>query len=54
MIIGIYVLIALGLDLKFSKNIIIDGDGPYKGSSAPMVDLSNCVFKSFMDKIVKP
>ena len=31
MVIGRYLLNALGLDLKFSENIIIDGEGPHEG-----------------------
>ena len=31
MILGIYLLTALGLYLKFSYNTIIGGDGPYEG-----------------------
>ena len=38
MILGRDQLTALVMDLKFSDNIIIGGDGPYKGCSAPMVD----------------
>ena len=31
MILGRYLLTALGLDLKFSENVILGGDGPFKG-----------------------
>ena len=31
MILGRYLLTALGLDLKFSENTIIVGEGPYEG-----------------------
>ena len=44
---------ALGLDINFYVNVIIGGDGPYKGCSAPMVDVRNYDFKSLTDKIVK-
>ena len=44
---------ALGLDIKFSENIIIGGDVPNQGCSAPMVDLINYEVKSLTDKIVK-
>ena len=54
MILGRDLITALGLDFKFSDNIIIGGDGPYQGCSAPMVDLSNYEVKSLTDKIVKP
>ena len=47
-------LTVLGLALIFSENIIIGGDRPYEGCSAPMVDLSNYEFKALTDKIVKP
>ena len=43
-------LIELVLDLKLSENIIICGEGTYKGRSAPMVDVSNCNFTSIIDK----
>ena len=54
MIIVRYLINSLGLDFKFSENIIIGGDGPYQGCSAPMVDLSNYEVKSLTDKMVKP
>ena len=41
MILGRDLLYALGLDLNLSGNIIIGGDGPYEGCSAPMVGVSN-------------
>ena len=41
MILGRYLLTALGLDLKFSKNIFIDGEGPYEGCLGPMIDVLN-------------
>ena len=47
-------LTTLGLDLKFSGNVIICGKGPYEGCSSPMVDLSKYDFKSLMENIVKP
>ena len=53
MILYIDLLITLGLDLKFSGNIIIDGVVPYEGCSSPMVDLSNYDFESLMINIVK-
>ena len=46
MILGRCLLTAMGLYIKFSENIIIGGEGLYKGCSAPMVDLSNYEFKS--------
>ena len=53
MILGRDLLTALGLDLKFSEDFIIDGEGPYKGCLSPMVDVSNYDFKSITDKTVK-
>ena len=46
MILGRDLLTALVLDLKFSKNVIICGEGPYEGCSAPMMDVSNYNFTS--------
>ena len=54
MILGRDLLTKLELDLKFSKNIIIGGDGIYEGWLAPMVDVGNYDFKYLTDKIVKP
>ena len=53
MILGRDLLTTLGLDLKFSVNIIIGGVGPYEGCTSPMVDLSNYDFKSLMENIGK-
>ena len=53
MILGRDLLTALVLDLNFSSNIIIGGDGPYEGCSAPMDDLINYEFKPLTEKIVK-
>ena len=46
MILGRELLTALVLDLKFSENLSIDGEGPYEGCLEPMADLSNYDFKS--------
>ena len=54
MILGRDLLTALVLDLKFSENIIIGGEGPYEGYLSPMIDCSNCDFKSLTENIVKP
>ena len=43
----------LGLDLKFSKNVILGGEGPYKGCSEPMVDVNSYDFNIITDKTVK-
>ena len=53
-ILGRDLLTTLGLDLKFSENVIIGGEGPYEGCSAPMVDVKKYNFKSITDKTVKP
>ena len=44
MILGRYLLTALGLDFKFSDNVVIGSEGPYEGLSAPMIDISNYDF----------
>ena len=54
MILGRDILTTLGLNLKFSENVIIGGEGPLKGCSSHMVDVSNYYFKSITDKTVKP
>ena len=45
MILGRDLLIALGLDLNFSKHTIIGGGGPYKGCSSLMADITDYYFK---------
>ena len=54
MLLGRDVLIALGLYLKFSENIILEDDGQFKGCSARMVDVSTYDFKTLTDNKVKP
>ena len=54
MILGRGLLTALGLDLRFSENVIIGREKPYEGWSAPMVDISNNKFKYITDKNNKP
>ena len=54
MILGRDLITALGLDLKFSENIVTGGKGPYERCSEPMVDVRNYDFKYLTDKIVKP
>ena len=53
MILGRDLLTALGMDINFSENIMIGGHRPYKGFSAPMVDLSNYEFKYLKEKMIK-
>ena len=53
MILGRDLFTALGLDIKFSGNIIIGGEGTYEGCLEPMVGLSNDDFKPLTEKIVK-
>ena len=43
----------MGLDLKFYEKVILDRDVPYKGCSAPMVDVSNYDFNVITAKTVK-
>ena len=52
MILGRDLLTAMGLYLKFSKNVIIGREVPYEGCSAPMVDVSNYDFNIIKDKTV--
>ena len=54
MILGRDLLTALGLDIKFSENIILGGDGTFIGCSAPIVDVSTYDFKTLTDNKVKP
>ena len=54
MILGRDLLTALGLDLKFSENIILGGDIPFKGCSVSMVDFITYDFKPLTDNKVKP
>ena len=53
-ILGRGLLTILGLDLKFPKDVIIGGEGLYKGCLSPMVDVRNCDFKYITDKIIEP
>ena len=54
MILGRGLITAMGLDLKYSENLIIGGAGPYELCLVPMADLSNYGFKSLAENIVKP
>ena len=54
MILGRDLRNALGLDIKFSENIIMGGDVTYEGFLTPMIDVSNYDFKPLPEKIVKP
>ena len=47
-------LTALGIDIKFSNNVILGGKVPYKGCSSPMVNVINYNFNIITDKTVKP
>ena len=44
-ILGRYILTDLRLNLKFSNKLIESDDGPFKGYTAPMVDLGTYKFK---------
>ena len=50
---GRYLLTTLGMDIRFSENIFIGGEGPYEECSAPMFDLSNYDSKPLTEKIVQ-
>ena len=54
MILGRDLLTALGLDLKFSENVIRGVEGPHKGCSAPMFDVKTYDFNIVTSKTVKP
>ena len=54
MISGRDLLTALGLNLKFSENIMIGGRGPCEWCPKPMVNISNYNFVTVTYKIVKP
>ena len=45
MVLGQYLLTELGLNLKFSENIIEANYGPFKGSTTPKVNLGMYIFK---------
>ena len=45
MMLGWYILTQLGLNLKFSEHVIESGDGTFKGSTTPIVDLGTYIFK---------
>ena len=54
MILGKELIYALGLDIKFSYNVIIGGEGPYESFLSPMVDVRSYNFTPITDKTVKP
>ena len=54
MILGRDLLTALGLDIKFSGNVIIAREVPYKRCSTPMVEVINYEFEYMTYKTVKP
>ena len=53
MILGRDLLTVLGMDLNVSENIILGGEGPKKGCSAPMVGVNNYEFNILTAKTVK-
>ena len=53
MILGRYLLIALGLGINFYEHIIISGAGTYEGCLEAMVDIKNYGFKNRTDKTIK-
>ena len=54
MILSKDLLKALGLDLNFSKNVIVGGDGTYKDCYTPMADVTDYNFKLMTENIIKP
>ena len=54
MILGRDLMNVLGMGRNCSENVIHGGEGPYKGCSAPMVDVNNYGFNILMSKTVKP
>ena len=44
MILGRDILTELRLNIKFSEHVIEADDGPFKGSTTPMVDLGTYMF----------
>ena len=54
MILGRDLLTSLGLNLKLSDHIIEADDGPFKGSTAPMVDMGTYEFKDLETKKITP
>ena len=53
-ILGRYLLIDLGLNLKWSDHVIESDDGTFKGYMAPMVDLGTYEFKYINTVNIKP
>ena len=49
-ILGRELLTSLLLDIKFSRNVIICGEGPYEGFLSPMVDVRNYDFIALTEK----
>ena len=54
MILGRDLLATLGLAIRFYKNVMHGGEGPYKGCSAPILDINNYDFNVLIAKTVKP
>ena len=52
MILGRDLLTELVLNLKLSEHIIEADDGPFKGSTTPMVDLDAFIFKDLNNLLV--
>ena len=48
------ILTELVLNLKFSEQVIEADDGPFKGSSTPMVNLGTYIFKDLNEGGIKP
>ena len=54
MILGRYVLTESELILKFSEHVIKSDDGPFNGSTTPMVDLGKYIFKDLNTGKITP
>ena len=54
MILGRYILKALGWNLKLSDDSIEENDEPFKGPTEPMVDLGTYKFKDWNTGKITP
>ena len=53
-ILGQDILSELGLNLKFSEHFIESDDGPFNGSTTPMIDLGTYIFRYLNTGQIKP
>ena len=54
MILGVYLITELGINSKISDHAIGADDGPFKGCTAPMVDLGTYEFKKKHTEKITP